>query len=140
MHILKCLSQIHSLLVIIILYIVIFFFLHFYVFFFFFYNDPATTEIYPLPLPAALPILRPTNPASSPSSAPGFFDEAEKNTDSRTSGASSASEPAPLVLLSKLVSVWPASWRMGTSTPDRKSTRLNSSHGYISYAVFCLKQ
>src|SRR2546429_6176956 len=23
--------------------------------------------------------------------------------------------------------------------PDRKSTRLNSSHGYISYAVFCLK-
>src|SRR2546429_1112590 len=24
--------------------------------------------------------------------------------------------------------------------PDRKSTRLNSSHGYISYAVFCLKK
>src|SRR2546422_2811952 len=30
----------------------------------------------------------------------------------------------------------------GGSTPrrDRKSTRLNSSHGYISYAVFCLKK
>src|SRR2546422_6253246 len=27
----------------------------------------------------------------------------------------------------------------GTRT-DRKSTRLNSSHGYISYAVFCLKK
>src|SRR2546422_8083177 len=27
-------------------------------------------------------------------------------------------------------------WRRG----DRKSTRLNSSHGYISYAVFCLKK
>src|SRR3989304_8028783 len=28
-----------------------------------------------------------------------------------------------------------------TGTPaDRKSTRLNSSHGYISYAVFCLKK
>src|SRR2546422_7767942 len=27
-------------------------------------------------------------------------------------------------------------WRGG----DRKSTRLNSSHGYISYAVFCLKK
>src|SRR2546422_6732916 len=27
-------------------------------------------------------------------------------------------------------------WRFG----DRKSTRLNSSHGYISYAVFCLKK
>src|SRR2546422_5009132 len=25
-------------------------------------------------------------------------------------------------------------------TGDRKSTRLNSSHGYISYAVFCLKK
>src|SRR2546422_4068678 len=27
-----------------------------------------------------------------------------------------------------------------SSSPDRKSTRLNSSHGYISYAVFCLKK
>src|SRR5712675_3154124 len=31
---------------------------------------------------------------------------------------------------------WPVP---GTQT-DRKSTRLNSSHGYISYAVFCLKK
>src|SRR2546422_7001990 len=28
----------------------------------------------------------------------------------------------------------------GTPHLDRKSTRLNSSHGYISYAVFCLKK
>src|SRR2546429_5204435 len=28
----------------------------------------------------------------------------------------------------------------GLLTRDRKSTRLNSSHGYISYAVFCLKK
>src|SRR2546429_4990586 len=28
----------------------------------------------------------------------------------------------------------------GTTRADRKSTRLNSSHGYISYAVFCLKK
>src|SRR2546429_1770875 len=27
-----------------------------------------------------------------------------------------------------------------SKTQDRKSTRLNSSHGYISYAVFCLKK
>src|SRR2546422_5764759 len=27
-----------------------------------------------------------------------------------------------------------------TNYADRKSTRLNSSHGYISYAVFCLKK
>src|SRR2546422_3245794 len=30
--------------------------------------------------------------------------------------------------------------RIGALAPDRKSTRLNSSHGYISYAVFCLKK
>src|SRR2546422_4366736 len=30
----------------------------------------------------------------------------------------------------------PGTWLAG----DRKSTRLNSSHGYISYAVFCLKK
>src|SRR2546429_1477768 len=29
---------------------------------------------------------------------------------------------------------------LGDRTRDRKSTRLNSSHGYISYAVFCLKK
>src|SRR5688572_32700821 len=28
----------------------------------------------------------------------------------------------------------------GSLTPDRKSTRLNSSHSQISYAVFCLKK
>src|SRR2546422_3396219 len=28
----------------------------------------------------------------------------------------------------------------GAPLVDRKSTRLNSSHGYISYAVFCLKK
>src|SRR5205809_5191902 len=30
--------------------------------------------------------------------------------------------------------------RYGETNVDRKSTRLNSSHGYISYAVFCLKK
>src|ERR1041385_2354985 len=30
--------------------------------------------------------------------------------------------------------------RFGSTGTDRKSTRLNSSHGYISYAVFCLKK
>src|ERR1041385_9332589 len=29
---------------------------------------------------------------------------------------------------------------LAAAHPDRKSTRLNSSHGYISYAVFCLKK
>src|SRR2546428_1146446 len=31
-------------------------------------------------------------------------------------------------------------WARRTSWPDRKSTRLNSSHDQISYAVFCLKK
>src|SRR2546421_7818117 len=31
-------------------------------------------------------------------------------------------------------------WRMNEPIPDRKSTRLNSSHDQISYAVFCLKK
>src|SRR2546429_1641418 len=30
--------------------------------------------------------------------------------------------------------------KSGNQKRDRKSTRLNSSHGYISYAVFCLKK
>src|SRR2546422_7632440 len=30
--------------------------------------------------------------------------------------------------------------KVGMACRDRKSTRLNSSHGYISYAVFCLKK
>src|SRR2546429_6302454 len=36
--------------------------------------------------------------------------------------------------LVRAISGWPVRGR------DRKSTRLNSSHGYISYAVFCLKK
>src|SRR3989449_8172493 len=31
-------------------------------------------------------------------------------------------------------------WFSDSGSIDRKSTRLNSSHGYISYAVFCLKK
>src|SRR2546422_3044080 len=35
---------------------------------------------------------------------------------------------------------WSTFAQSKTARPDRKSTRLNSSHGYISYAVFCLKK
>src|SRR2546422_4049677 len=47
--------------------------------------------------------------------------------------------PRP-ALLGRLEEGAPA--RLGAASPnrDRKSTRLNSSHGYISYAVFCLKK
>src|SRR2546430_12629584 len=34
----------------------------------------------------------------------------------------------------------PQRWARSPRAPDRKSTRLNSSHSQISYAVFCLKK
>src|SRR2546422_8244174 len=48
----------------------------------------------------------------------------------------------------KGISYWTKNYRTGIEQDDpgaivlrdRKSTRLNSSHGYISYAVFCLKK
>src|SRR2546422_6890155 len=65
------------------------------------------------------------------------------------------SNPNPPTSEPSSLGVWPGSGRPMPSwwsdtrgigrplpgqTPDRKSTRLNSSHGYISYAVFCLKK
>src|SRR2546422_5658586 len=46
---------------------------------------------------------------------------------------------APEVVESPAASV-PLMQRPPPRLQDRKSTRLNSSHGYISYAVFCLKK
>src|SRR3989449_7447595 len=40
----------------------------------------------------------------------------------------------------RLVTITAGTGAGQTRTVDRKSTRLNSSHGYISYAVFCLKK
>src|SRR5258708_21784168 len=81
--------------------------------FFFFFNDTATTEIYTLSLHDALPIfLRPfSNTRETVSSSPA--------SKARTSSQS------------------PGKIRLRI---DRKSTRLNSSHQIISYAVFCLKK
>src|SRR2546429_5967242 len=48
-----------------------------------------------------------------------------------------------MVLPSTSVRKWftaGGSYRHHLPAADRKSTRLNSSHGYISYAVFCLKK
>src|SRR2546429_1600926 len=43
-------------------------------------------------------------------------------------------------LRSNIVVIGKKNLNPGRSMTDRKSTRLNSSHGYISYAVFCLKK
>src|SRR2546430_17470411 len=76
----------------------------------FFFNDTATTEIYTLSLHDALPISRAVLPLRRV----------------RRGGA------AQLAVPPQPAAVRPAA--------DRKSTRLNSSHSQISYAVFCLKK
>src|SRR5207245_8692419 len=42
--------------------------------------------------------------------------------------------------VTKAAGLWNDQQRFGAGCTDRKSTRLNSSHGSISYAVFCLKK
>ena len=59
--------------------------------------------------------------------------------------ADDISEKVPKsVQLQALIDTYPNGIMRGTQfeigSLDRKSTRLNSSHGYISYAVFCLKK
>src|SRR3712207_8346866 len=88
---------------------------------FFFFNDTATTEIYTLSLHDALPIYvlqlqRCPHPRHHP----------RTGTHGVTQGDTGA-RPSPARYGRR---------RVG----DRKSTRLNSSHANISYAVFCLKK
>src|SRR3712207_8412427 len=93
----------------------------------FFFNDTATTEIYTLSLHDALPI-----------SASGDRSGCSVATDSAVGlnqGGDTCKSASPTSLTARCPSI--GSWR---SRPDRKSTRLNSSHANISYAVFCLKK
>src|SRR5690348_14715713 len=105
---------------------------------FFFFNDPATTEIYTLSLHDALPISRPP-PGAVTSHRPARANLTDHNrswwsiVEGGMAGDLSDDEWARLEPL--LPSVKP---RRGGR--DRKSTRLNSSHPSISYAVFCLKK
>src|SRR2546422_2303252 len=89
---------------------------------FFFFNDTATTEIYTLSLHDALPI-------SGPQYACRIARLGSLPPLSRY-GASAAPSATPSSAAAGCTKIW----------SDRKSTRLNSSHGYISYAVFCLKK
>src|SRR5256885_3776030 len=96
-------------------------------FFFFFFNDTATTEIYTLSLHDALPI--------SSSSAP------ERQDWAAYGGGPLNDHYSPLAQINREnVSQLQVAWTFDTGEPDRKSTRLNSSHLVISYAVFCLKK
>src|SRR3989454_8158972 len=80
----------------------------------FFFNDTATTEIYTLSLHDALPISK---------SQPSKRRRSGSWLDGRTPSSTGAPRPGA-----------------GPRRRDRKSTRLNSSHLVISYAVFCLKK
>src|SRR5256885_13285350 len=79
---------------------------------FFFFNDTATTEIYTLSLHDALPIFDASAIDKTADPCTDFYQYACGN------------------------------WVKSNPVPagDRKSTRLNSSHLVISYAVFCLKK
>src|SRR2546421_7155156 len=86
-------------------------------FFLFFFNDTATTEIYTLSLHDALPIYLPRQDH-----------QVERREDRRREPwgvPARPGDPGRPPLRRKI---------------DRKSTRLNSSHDQISYAVFCLKK
>src|SRR5436305_7754110 len=87
----------------------------------FFYTDPATTEIYTLSLHDALPIFRADNSSNGWTNS-GLVVRRGQRLRISASGRVSLGNNR-------------------YSTPeDRKSTRLNSSHVRISYAVFCLKK
>src|SRR5438067_8554176 len=85
---------------------------------FFFFDDASSTELYTLSLHDALPISVPTVTLAKAK---------YPNALVRRNASPACHTPSPLA-------------STHTRTLDRKSTRLNSSHVSISYAVFCLKK
>src|SRR2546426_6846400 len=92
---------------------------------FFFFNDTATTEIYTLSLHDALPISK-LSAISESTSAP-FTAAGHGCTSGKFKVRPCSSSPCDSPV-------------GRSASTDRKSTRLNSSHLVISYAVFCLKK
>src|SRR5256885_5041404 len=105
-------------------------------FFFFFLNDPAPPKISPFPLPAPLPIgpgvaavVMFAGPQASEACAAARHGCAAQRQEAARRGAHRLAEhghEGGCALIAQGI--------------DRKSTRLNSSHLVISYAVFCLKK
>src|SRR3712207_8784075 len=94
----------------------------------FFFNDTATTEIYTLSLHDALPIfpeqcLGRQRPRSHEGHLAPHHVEQLRELVQGVAAQQTAERRRPAL-----------------EVPDRKSTRLNSSHANISYAVFCLKK
>src|SRR3712207_7680681 len=98
---------------------------HAYSFFLcFFFNDTATTEIYTLSLHDALPIY--IHMAATMTESALLSGTPKRDTASGAKGGLLRAIGEFGILCAKDL--------------DRKSTRLNSSHANISYAVFCLKK
>src|SRR3712207_8652871 len=91
----------------------------------FFFNDTATTEIYTLSLHDALPIF--VAMSATPDRDPHAMPHGVAH---RLHGLRRAPDDLDVSRLADPPLV---------EAQDRKSTRLNSSHANISYAVFCLK-
>src|SRR5256885_11573560 len=98
-------------------------------FLFFFFNDTATTEIYTLSLHDALPILRVAR----------HLGQAFPVTVRTTLLAAHTLPPEYRGRADEYIDAIAREW-LPQLCADRKSTRLNSSHLVISYAVFCLKK
>src|SRR2546427_7379083 len=117
---------------------------------FFFFNDTATTEIYTLSLHDALPILlvqQLQQQVAAGLDEPGQAPQAMEDSVRAAVARLTRSGRLPLAGLGERgaralqSSVTPSlrAWRQQLDRyahPDRKSTRLNSSHSQISYAVF----
>src|SRR2546430_12628105 len=101
-------------------------------YFFFFFNDTATTEIYTLSLHDALPIFGVSGQQH------GLVTLDHRNQPVRAAKLWCDTSTAPEA--EKLNRALGNVDELIRRTGDRKSTRLNSSHSQISYAVFCLKK
>src|SRR3712207_7637840 len=93
---------------------------------FFFFNDTATTEIYTLSLHDALPICK--------------VGPAVRRGQHVQRGHRQRQRPVPALALPARGARRGRDEVRAGGREDRKSTRLNSSHANISYAVFCLKK
>src|SRR5439155_26652576 len=98
----------------------------------FFFNVTATTEIYTLSLHDALPILIATKFGFKI----GPKDE-QIGLDSRPEHIKEVADASLKRLRTDVIDLY---YQHRVDPKDRKSTRLNSSHVAISYAVFCLKK
>src|SRR5258708_38154603 len=97
--------------------------------FFFFFNDTATTEIYTLSLHDALPILVSLEEAT-----------AGLNIETLATLTNKEVEVLKTSVANQGMYITRSQIAQQSGMADRKSTRLNSSHQIISYAVFCLKK